>query len=172
MPRRIPALTMATALGVCELLERYGVAARVKWPNDVLVNRRKVCGTLSERVGEGVVVGVGLNVNMSAEDAVRIDQPATSLAIETGRSWSVDGVLTDVLGVLPRWLHRWGEDGFNALREAWTRAHAGVGQAVTIREGGVTREGVLEGFGEDGQLLLRNRAGGVDTVWTGDLTSA
>lgn len=79
---------MAVALGVADLLDELGVIdTQTKWPNDVIVGNRKICGILPELSTNCIVVGVGLNVGMSPEEATAIDQPATSVFIETGTRW-------------------------------------------------------------------------------------
>ncbi len=81
-PHTLPAAAMAAAISVADLLGTIGVHADLKWPNDVLVSEKKICGILSEGVPGGIIVGIGLNVNMQTAD--HIDQPATSTLIESG----------------------------------------------------------------------------------------
>lgn len=162
-------LPQAVALGVREGLEEFGIEVRVKWPNDLLVGGRKICGILAEREGEGLVVGVGVNVNMGREEAAGIDRPATSMMIESGRAFAVEGVLERVLERLPEWIEKWEKGGFAALREAWTARCVGLGEEVEVGEARERSGGVLEGFGEAGQLLLRQADGRVKEVWSGDV---
>ena len=82
-------LTQYTCLSLVELLDTYGVKAQIKWPNDILVNDKKIAGILAEAVykeGElrGIIIGIGLNLNASEKDLAEIDKPATALNIETG----------------------------------------------------------------------------------------
>lgn len=171
----VPALPMAVALGVADALERFGVAARVKWPNDVLVNGRKICGLLSEYVPEAsaerrtAVVGVGVNVNMSGDEAADIDRPATSILAETDAEADVDTVLDAVLDALPAWLDRWQAAGFAGFRDAWIARTEGLGQPVTVTEGTTQKHGVLRGFGEFGELILEDAAGHTRTILLGDV---
>ena len=161
-------LPMAAALGVAAYLEANGLVAQTKWPNDVLVDGRKICGILAER-GEGVVLGMGLNVNMDADEAAAIDRPATSMRIETGREYAVEAVLDELLHHLAVWIGRWQAGGFAALREAWGVRCANIGEYVEVGEGADRRTGVVLGFGEAGQLLLREDDGTRGEVWTGDV---
>ena len=73
-PLQFLSLPQAAALGAVAYLEENGLAAQTKWPNDVLVGGRKVCGILAERCNGGVVLGIGLNVNMDADEAASIGQ--------------------------------------------------------------------------------------------------
>ncbi len=172
----IPALPMAAALAVADALEPLGVEPRTKWPNDVLVGGRKICGILSEYVPEcsdslqTAVVGIGLNVNMTAAEAADIDRPATSLFIETGRDNDIESVLNALLRTLPRHIAAWEQRGFEGLRHEWTRRAEGVGRRIAVGEGTQRKEGTLAGFGEFGELLLEDEAGQTHAVVLGDVT--
>lgn len=157
-PRRVPALGMAAAVGVAHALEESALLATLKWPNDVLVDGRKIAGLLCETRLEGnrvvAIIGIGLNVNMDAKSASEIDRPATSIFLETGTQRKVDDILALLLQVMPDWLYRWEAQGFEGLREAWEARSPGLGKPVRVGHGGFLREGVLKGFGPYGELLL------------------
>ena len=167
-PLQLLSLPMAAALGVAAYLEENGIAAQTKWPNDVLVGGRKICGILAER-NEDVVLGIGLNVNMDADAAAAIDRPATSLRIEMDRERAVEDVLDELLVHLQTWIGRWEQGGFAALREAWEFRCANIGQYVEVSEDADRRTGVVLGFGAAGQLLLREDDGTQAEVWAGDV---
>jgi BirA family biotin operon repressor/biotin-[acetyl-CoA-carboxylase] ligase len=162
-------LPMAAALGVAAALEEYGVHGRTKWPNDVQVSGRKICGILAEREGSGLVVGIGVNVNAEAADLARLDRPATSLRLETGREYPVESVLDRVLAHLAVWTEHWEEAGFAGLRQAWLARCVGLGEPVAVQVGAVLRRGILAGFGPDGELLLTTADGAVQPVWSGEV---
>lgn len=166
----VPSLTMAVAMGIDDALQDLGVDSFLKWPNDVLVGGRKICGILSEGVpGQGVVVGVGLNVNMSAEALAQIDQPATSLMAETGREHPLDEVLNLLLQNMPRWIERWEQSRFEGLRETYQAKCAAFNREVTVRDGTYSVSGVLVGFGDNGEALLREPDASTRSVWAGDM---
>ena len=172
---RLLSLPMATALGVAVALEAFGIEVRTKWPNDLLVGGRKICGILAE-CGEGlwgeesaVVVGVGLNVNMDQAEAREIDRPVTSMRIETGREYAIEEILGRVLQELSGWIEGWEKAGFFCLRNGWESRCAHMGDYITVGEGGSRRSGMLEGFGQTGQLLLREDDGQLREIWDGDL---
>ncbi|HKL21296.1 MAG TPA: biotin--[acetyl-CoA-carboxylase] ligase, partial [Tichowtungia sp.] len=152
-PQNRPAAAMAAAVAVAECLHTQGISAYLKWPNDVLVNGKKICGILSEGVPDGVIVGIGLNVNMQSAD--HIDQPATSMRIETGTRRNVDELLATLLPFLSVRLDEWVEGGFSNLRKNWEAHVPGIGKPVCVRDGDSLRQGTLHGFGENGELLLR-----------------
>lgn len=166
--KKWPSATMAAAVAVAEMLEKEKISASLKWPNDVLVNGKKICGILAERIPQGLIIGIGLNVNMKT--ANHIDQPATSVLMETGRRSSVDELLEKLLKHLSVRLDEWLQGGFSKVRKNWEAKVPAIGKAVTVRDGTASRTGVLAGFGEDGELLLRDNQGNLSVIWAGDLS--
>ena len=165
--QKLPSSTMAAAIAVRRLLAEEGVAAALKWPNDVLVNGRKICGILSERVSAGLIIGIGLNVNM--QNAGAIDQPATSILIETGARQNLELLLDRLLIHLSVMLDHWKQTGFAGLRAEWESGCPALGNTVSVRDGDSRRTGILEAFGDAGELILRDPSGERRTVWAGDL---
>lgn len=176
-PDESPAtLTLAIGVGIARFLkERHKLHVSLKWPNDILVEGKKICGVLCEDAtvpGESpaLIVGVGLNVNMSVEQAARIDQPATSLAIETGQHYQPDKVLSQVLSELTETIQAWQQKGFTALREAWLSFCPYVGRSISFQQpGGIRQEGMFVGVGLQGQARLRQPDGEQVEMFAGDL---
>lgn len=168
---QLPSLSMAVSIAIDDMIHGFGVHSNLKWPNDIHVNGRKIAGLLSERAGEaGVVVGVGLNVNMRPDELAHIDQPATSLSHETGEDRDVSEVLDLLLtSYLPPWLARWEAGGFAGLRERWIQGCGGLNAPLAVRDGAQRIAGTLAGFGQSGELLLRLPDGVIQTVWAGDV---
>jgi BirA family transcriptional regulator, biotin operon repressor / biotin---[acetyl-CoA-carboxylase] ligase len=101
--RRPAILTAWAAVSVAEAIRPViGRQPRIKWPNDVLIGRKKVCGLLIEQ-GRYTIVGIGLNVNQTADDFAAAELPdATSLTLVIGRPQDVDAVAADVIAALDR----------------------------------------------------------------------
>jgi len=167
-PRKMPAAAMAAALAVAELLASEGINASLKWPNDVLVNGKKICGILSEGITGGIIIGIGLNVNMKKAD--HIDQPATSVLMETAKHRDVDELLGKLLKHLSVRLDEWVQGGFPKVRKNWEAKIPNLGKSVTVRDGDAVRTGLLAGFGADGELFLLDDAGNINAIWAGDLS--
>jgi BirA family biotin operon repressor/biotin-[acetyl-CoA-carboxylase] ligase len=176
MPHQAQRLTMACALAVCDAIaEVTGLAAAVKWPNDVLLEGRKVCGLLAELgiVGsqlDYVVVGIGLNVNVSflEKGAPALLTSAISLKEALGRRVSRLRVLAALLGyVEARYEHLRG----GALPHGeWQSRLATVGQVVQVTMLNHTLTGLAIGVDADGALLVRRTDGQVERVLAGDVT--
>ncbi len=171
----VPSLTMAAALAVTDMLRAEGIMAAPKWPNDVLVGNKKICGILSERVERpevprtAAIVGIGLNVNMTSEAAQSIDQPATSMLIESGRAHNLSKTLEALFPPMEHWIGEWERGGFPGLRKTWTEQAGPIGKPLSVHDGDIRKNGTLAGFGEHGELLLQT-ANGIETIWSGDVS--
>lgn len=92
--------THISAISLSAMLKKYGICNQIKWPNDILVNQKKLAGILCETElfppQTGIIVGIGLNINMNENNIALIDQPTTSLKIETSKSWDISLILNDI----------------------------------------------------------------------------
>ena len=171
----IASLPMAVALGVASALDTFGMVTQTKWPNDLLVRESRIGGILCQKSNiryaqeYAIIVGIGINVNMQETDAASMDKPATSLRIETGKMYPIKEVLEIILEMLPHWIDRWEEGGFPSIREDWIARCYHMGKQITVGEGKDLKSGILEGFGNKGQILLRGDDGDIRDVWVGDV---
>jgi BirA family transcriptional regulator, biotin operon repressor / biotin---[acetyl-CoA-carboxylase] ligase len=160
------------ALAVCDALEKAGLEPQIKWPNDVLANRRKVAGVLAEAVWTGedvdsIIVGIGVNVLQAAvppEDEALF--PATSVEAEGGSTDRAQ-LLHDVLAALLALRPRLGTTDFLA---AWDAALAFQGETVRVwRDEGESLAGTLSGLEADGSLTLVLADGATQSVKFGEV---
>lgn len=171
----VPSLTMAATLGITEYLNTLRIPAAPKWPNDVLVGNKKICGILSERVERkvspkaGIIVGIGLNINMSSDEAASIDRPATSILIESGKAGDISSTLENLFQPLEYWIEQWKAGGFSNLRKTWTEKSGPIGKPLAVHDGILKKNGTLAGFGDHGELLLQTTEG-IETIWSGDVS--
>ena len=115
--RRAVELSLVAAVAVAEAVEAASdLSAQIKWPNDVMLNRRKVAGILAEMRGDVVVVGIGINVNQTREQLPADARTAAgSLRVLTGREYDRGEVLTLLLGQLDAHYARWLVTGLNGV---------------------------------------------------------
>lgn len=149
-PRLLPMLAALAVADVAEQFDRAGRAAQIKWPNDVLLDGRKVAGILAEgRPQEGwVVLGIGLNVAVEAADfPPELREIATSLEAEPA---DVERVLALLLERLERWLAATDAEAM----EAYRASDALAGRAISWSGG----SGTALGIADDGRLRVRSDA--------------
>jgi BirA family biotin operon repressor/biotin-[acetyl-CoA-carboxylase] ligase len=168
-------LAMLVPLAVAEGVERAsGISPSLKWPNDVQIAGRKLCGVLIDVETQGerplfALAGIGLNVNYDPSEQPELRDIATSLAAVARASQDREAVLIAVLAALADRLARCraGED----VRLAWRARLATLGQPITLRAGEKTYEGVAEDVDRDGSLLLRVAGGELLTLPAGEVTT-
>jgi BirA family transcriptional regulator, biotin operon repressor / biotin---[acetyl-CoA-carboxylase] ligase len=115
--RRSAELSLVTAVAAAEAVEAAtGLSAQIKWPNDVMLNRRKVAGILAEQRGDTVVVGIGVNVNQTrGQLPADARTPAGSLRSLTGREYEREAVLSTLLARLDHRYAQWRADGLDGV---------------------------------------------------------
>lgn len=168
-PRALGWLPLLAGLAVAEALGRLAeLDVRLKWPNDLVVDDRKLAGVLAERTTGAVVVGIGLNVSALATELPVAT--ATSLAIEGAACTDRDPLLRAILRRLAERVSRWdGPYGDRGLADDYRARCATIGRAVRAElPGAAVVEGVAEGVDDDGRLLIRAGAG-LETVGAGDV---
>ncbi len=120
-------LTHVLALSVAHVLELHGILCQIKWPNDLLVSGKKIAGILCETENlaplMGVVIGLGLNINMTEENLQMVGQPATSLRQESGKEWEVKHLLNDISDAFLKDLDLYLQKGFAPFLSAF-EAHS------------------------------------------------
>ncbi len=168
-------LTIAAAVVVARVLNRgYGLKPGIKWPNDVRVNGKKICGILVETAFQDdqvryALIGIGININQSPDhlDGETVAQ-TTSIAHEVGRKVEREEVLEAVLlelsyvySSLEEWGTVWGD---------WQKAMEHLGENIKVLMGDRVEEGIAEGVDNDGNLLMRRKDGSVVSLAAGDVT--
>jgi len=146
--------TLTAGIAVAEAIARQGgPPARIRWPNDLVVGDRKVCGILSEYSSRGpsLVVGIGLNVNQTDQE---LPPGAASLRSCAGRPLSRAPLLAAILSGLEVWWNRMVREGFGPIRERAEDLSSLIGRSVTLDLGEKKVEGIATGIGAGGGLLI------------------
>ncbi len=150
-------LPLLGGLAVADALrDRCGVDAVLKWPNDVLVGERKVCGLLAQVAGGGVVLGIGLNVT-TREDELPPDRPATSLQLAGATTTDRDTLLRAVLRSLRSTLADADEDAYRARCST-------IGRRVRVELADTAVEGTATAVDDDGRIVVDGRHYGAGDV--------
>ena len=174
LPSQAQRATMLCSLAVVEAVgEVTGLLARLKWPNDILLNSKKLGGILTELGAtkkrlDYVIVGIGLNVNVSVDSLPELMAPATSLLDELGTPASRLDLLVAILEAI--------DEEYTRLREGWSphtdwKEHlVTLGERVRVTTSDGVVEGVAEDVDRDGALLVRAATGELVSFLAGDVT--
>lgn len=172
-PDLMPTLGQSAAVALRESLETFGIDASLKWPNDVLVNGKKIAGILAQAgsIHHRVALGIGLNVNVTREDlnAARLLPHATSLRIEKGRRFNMDRVRIRVLDDLAVTLESVAGRGFEYVRRCWIEHDGLTGSHIAVTEPNGTVCGKYQGIDRHGRLKVLDRAGNTRLFWSADV---
>jgi BirA family transcriptional regulator, biotin operon repressor / biotin---[acetyl-CoA-carboxylase] ligase len=171
----------ATLLAAVAVVETLAVAAEIKgtikWPNDILVGRKKICGILSEMyLNEAaidyIIVGIGLNVNMAKEDFNEtLSDIATSVYLQTHRKQDCKELLEVFRISLEKWYSIWLAEGFERIRAQWLAYNGTIGSFVKVKDNDVEIfSGIAEGIDDYGCLLVRNIDGSSQSFDFGEIS--
>jgi BirA family biotin operon repressor/biotin-[acetyl-CoA-carboxylase] ligase len=167
-----PSLSLVTGVAVWEMLRGEigdAVDLLLKWPNDIQVGRAKIAGILLERVGDAVVVGIGVNIRYAPEVEGRETTCIHDLAPDNSNG--PEDALPALANTFAEALSHWRRDRLPAMLERWSaRAHPiGSRLSVHVEQSGQV-EGSFAGLDASGSLLLRLANGEVRTIYAGDVS--
>jgi BirA family biotin operon repressor/biotin-[acetyl-CoA-carboxylase] ligase len=173
-PAEAPKITLATGVSVAEtLLVITPLKPAIKWPNDILVGGRKICGILTETSTEMdaidfVVVGVGINVN-NREFPDDLKEIATSVYLETGRTFDRVTLMQEFLRQFERFYSLFLHSGFESIGKRWRELAMLLGKEVTVRMIDRTCRGRVMELDRDGALLIKDESGELERIYSGDI---
>ena len=161
--------SLSVALSIENLFQ---LKTELKWPNDVLINGKKVAGILLESVSQGnkierLVVGIGLNVNQTLFQGIFSIQP-TSLKQEIGENIDRERILAEVLNNFEEILGKM-DAAPDALLEDWKSKCRLIGEKISITEGENVKYGIFDDVDSDGFLLLKTK-GKIEKIHFGDVS--
>jgi len=177
-PAEATKLVFVAGLAVTEILqELYGLGVETKWPNDVLVDGRKVCGILAEMNTTGqnvnfVVLGIGVNANFDAKKALpeELWESVTSLQNELGRKVRLEELFRTLLEKLDNNYELFLKEGFRPVLETWKNYAGFLGHHVEIMSETEKLCGLALDVDQEGALVLRLENGTVNRVFVGDVS--
>ncbi|CAI6081016.1 biotin--[acetyl-CoA-carboxylase] ligase [Cohnella sp. JJ-181] len=174
-----PQLTLLSAVALCRSLSREtGLAIGIKWPNDLLVDGRKISGILLESAAEDerlryVAVGLGIAVNLEPEDyPEELSTRAVSLKMAAGRSFDRASLIAAVLLEFEQLYAVYQERGFEPIRILWETYSVTLDRTVSLNAGQGFFEGVPRGLDEHGGLRVELPDGGVRTIYSAEIGDA
>jgi BirA family biotin operon repressor/biotin-[acetyl-CoA-carboxylase] ligase len=175
-PAGLAGLSLAAGVAVLRALEALGVQrAGLKWPNDILLDGRKLAGLLVDLRGEAagpslVVLGLGLNVRLAAREAAAIDQPWAGLHEQLPAPVDRNRVAALLIARLAEMFRGFEEQGFAAFRAEWERRHLLAGRPVRVHAAHEEVTGTVEGIDAHGALCVRDDRGVLRTFHSGEVS--
>jgi BirA family biotin operon repressor/biotin-[acetyl-CoA-carboxylase] ligase len=170
--KQLPQINMLASLAIVLTIEKVAeIKSTIKWPNDVLINGKKVAGILMENIFEGdalqaAIVGVGLNISLDVSAYPEIASIATSLSAKARRDFNRDDILRTLLeetDALYQAVKR-NEDVYHR----WLPYVETLGKTVRIKSGQSVEEGLAQSINPDGSITLRRADGSLVTIATGE----
>ncbi|OPA81474.1 biotin--[acetyl-CoA-carboxylase] ligase [Paenibacillus selenitireducens] len=171
-----PQLTLLAAVALCRSLQRVvPISIGIKWPNDLLVGTRKICGILLESSTEDervryAIAGIGISANLDVEDYPEyLKDIATSLKIESGAKVDRTAIITEFLAEFETLYQLYHEQGFAPIRILWEALSISLHRPITIHtlQGKVT--GIAEELDDSGALWITDEFGEKRKIFSGDV---
>lgn len=150
-------ITLVAAVAICRAL---GCDTQIKWPNDIVIGSRKVCGILTERIGDAVICGIGINVNTKSFPE-EIADIATSLYIETNEKHDVDYICAIVMNEFEILYDRFIEEGFSAIVDEYRSRCVTLDHDVVVSHDGVEISAYAYDISPTGELMLETEEGDI-----------
>lgn len=171
----IEGLSLATGVAVSRVLAKFGVTGiGLKWPNDVLVGGKKICGILLEMVADQdaseVIIGIGLNVSITNKEMAEIDQPITDIEREINALPSRNRLLVELVNEIEKVCVNFSSgNGLTAYLTEWMQQDVLRSQHVRLLQGGREEYGIAKGIDKTGALLFE-KDGAVRAVHGGEIS--
>ena len=167
-------LTQYLCVILCETFEKYGVIPTIKWPNDIQIKGKKISGILAEgtssQIGlEGLVLGFGINLNTSKEIIEKINQPATSLNLETGMKIDREKFLKRLLDKFCLMYDKFIEEGFLLIREDYKKRAGFLNKHIAVKVFDQEVCGVAKDVTDKGALKLIDNDNKEQIFFIGDI---
>lgn len=153
-------LTQYLSVKLCKLLENYGVVPAIKWPNDVLINGKKIAGILSESVMQGkilkgIALGIGVNLNAAQKDIAKVtDKEVTALNLELGRKVDLDKFRTELCEEFFKDYDEFLQKGFELIKSDYISRACFLDKEICVKLFDSERHGIAKSVTDKGELVL------------------
>ncbi len=172
----IPLITLATGVAVAKTLEKIGVEnPEIKWPNDIIISDRKVCGILTESVAkfntiENVIIGVGIDANLDIEEfPEELQDGTTTLERELGRKGDANLLIRIFLEEFEKISELFNREGYEEILKEWRKRSYTIGKIVEVRKPyHKYYDGYVVGISKEGALVVEKIDGSLEKVISGE----
>ncbi len=164
LPYKTPQLTLITGVAAMKAINNVtGLKTKIKWPNDIIINGKKLAGILAEMNAEMekvnyIVVGIGINVNVKSFNDELKDK-ATSIYIETGKKFKRSDIINEFINQFIKYYNEFCQKGFSVFKNEYNENCANVGMSVKTLGGKEQITGIAKGVNSDGELVIENENG-------------
>ncbi len=163
---RLSSIPLLASLTVVKVLENYDFSKlTIRWPNDVLLNHKKICGVICEQCERAIICGIGMNVNID-EFTTKLNS-ATSLKIESGRDFDIDEILNHIIGTFNPLYNELQNQGLR-IKEV-LHYIGGIGEPVELITTQTKIKGIVYDIDDDWALLLRDDSGMIRKYYCGEV---
>lgn len=171
--KQLPSLAQVMSYSLASLLIEEGLTPKIKWPNDVQLGGKKISGVLCETLFQNdsiqIILGIGINVNMTEADLKKIDKPATSLEIETNHTWDRQVLLKKLEMRFATHLERFKKEGFAPFHHRIENLLAYKGETIHCFDGKKIWVGICHSLTSEGLLNLALPDGTLQALHSGDI---
>jgi BirA family transcriptional regulator, biotin operon repressor / biotin---[acetyl-CoA-carboxylase] ligase len=148
----------------------------IKWPNDIYHKTKKISGILCESsLGQnnqvnGVIIGIGMNINMSKQELEKIDKPATSILVETGTSTEIESAINILIANLNKLYDEISAGNIDSIFELWKKENALIGNSVEILLDNNVLDAKVLDIENSGQLVVVDKNANIHKIYSGDVS--
>lgn len=175
-PPKAPQLTLIAAVAIVQAIEEVtSLHPNIKWPNDILLNGKKIVGILTEMQAEAdkinsVIIGIGINVNQQLEHfPEELQAIASSLLIESGNTYNRAKLIQVILTKLEKLYDQYLQHGFLPIKLMWESYALSIGKQIIARTITGSIKGVAKGITDDGVLMLEDKDGKTHYIHSADI---
>ncbi|WP_234998352.1 biotin--[acetyl-CoA-carboxylase] ligase [Salirhabdus sp. Marseille-P4669] len=175
-PYRAPQLTLLTAVAITRMLKNIcNLDAKIKWPNDIYIQDKKLAGVLTEMQAEQdqisfVIIGIGINVNHDSKDLPsELQSKATSLKLVTNQSWQRETLIQELWKQIEIVYEIFRNEGFSPIKKEWEQSAYKLGEAIHVTTGKTQWKAELLGIHDDGALLVKDEKGETKRLYSAEI---
>lgn len=170
----LPNLTQYLSVIMCRIFEKYELNPQIKWPNDILINGKKIAGILAEgnfsdNQINSIVLGFGINVNSEKEDLKQIDRPTTSLYLETNQTFDKKILLKEIMDEFFRDFDKFIDDSFSFIEKDYKNRFYYLGKEIKLSLYKEKKKGIAKDITKDGFLVFVSEDNKKEIISAGEI---
>lgn len=170
----LPNITQYLSVILCKIFEKYGIQPQIKWPNDILVNGKKIVGILAEgnfldNKINSIILGFGINVNSDKEDLCQIDKPSTSLYIETNKLFDKKRLLIQIADEFFKDFDKFVEKGFVFIEKDYKKRFSFLGKQINLSLYNEKKKGIAKNITQEGFLVFVSEDNKKEIISAGEI---